>query len=177
MNCVTDSSVWISLRAGDLIAEALNTPFNWLVPDVMLEEELKDPPGAWLEKQGVKRCELTGEQVRKVMELAERYIRPSRVDLFALVQAKEEGAILLTEDQNLREAAEAEGLEVHGTLWMLDQMVKEKRITPRQAAESLRKMLESGRRFPSTEVERRLRLWSKSPTSISSPGERGGRTV
>jgi len=169
--------VWISLRAGDLIAEALNTPFNWLVPDVMLEEELKDPPGAWLEKQGVKRCELTGEQVRKVMELAERYIRPSRVDLFALVQAKEEGAILLTEDQNLREAAEAEGLEVHGTLWMLDQMVKEKRITPRQAAESLRKMLESGRRFPSTEVERRLRLWSKSPTSISSPGERGGRTV
>ena len=169
--------MWISLRAGDLIAEALNTPFNWLVPDVMLEEELKDPPGAWLEKQGVKRCELTGEQVRKVMELAERYIRPSRVDLFALVQAKEEGAILLTEDQNLREAAEAEGLEVHGTLWMLDQMVKEKRITPRQAAESLRKMLESGRRFPSTEVERRLRLWSKSPTSISSPGERGGRTV
>ncbi len=153
--------MWISLRAGDLIAEALNMPFNWLVPDVMLEEELKDPPGVWLEEQGVKRCELTGEQVREVVELAERYIRPSRVDLFALVQAKEEGAILLTEDQNLRAAAEEEGLEVHGTLWLLDQMVKEERITPRQAAESLRKMLKSGRRFPSTEVERRLRLWSK----------------
>jgi len=161
LNCVTDSSVWISLRAGDLIAEALNMPFTWLVPDVMLEEELKDPLGVWLEEQGVKRCELTGEQVREVVELAERYIRPSRVDLFALVQAKEEGAILLTEDQDLRAAAEEEGLEVHGTLWLLDQMVKEERITPRQAVESLRKMLESGRRFPSPEVERRLRLWSK----------------
>jgi predicted nucleic acid-binding protein len=161
LNCVTDSNVWISLRAGDLIREALSLPFNWLVPDVMLEEELRDPSGAELEKQGVKRCKLTGEQVRKVVELAKRYIRASRVDLFALVQAKEEGAVLLTEDQSLREAAEAEGLEVHGTLWLLDQMVNEGQINKRQAVESLRKMLSSGRRFPKIEVECRLRSWDE----------------
>ena len=160
MDCVTDSSVWISLKDGELLEEALKLPFNWSVPDVLLEEELEDPTGIWLESQGVQRCELPGFQVEIVIEMAKRYPRLSRNDLFALVQAKEEGIVLLlTDDGPLREAALNEGVEAHGTLWLLDQMLAYKVIDKNVAAEGLKRMVEKGRRLPKLEVERRLRQW------------------
>lgn len=103
MDCVTDSSTWISLYAGGVLSRVFDLPVRWLVPDVLLEEEMHEPSGAWLEKLGVERCELDGAQVNAVAELAARYRRPSRLDLFALVQAKDEEAILLTDDGSLRE--------------------------------------------------------------------------
>lgn len=159
MDCVTDSSVWISLKDGGFLEDALKLPFNWSVPDVVLEEELEDPSGTWLESKGIQRCELSGSQVEKVIQMAARYRNPSRCDLFALVQAKEEGSVLLTDDGPLRKAACAEGVEVHGTLWVLDQMLTYGVIDKPRAAKGLRLMVEKGRRFPEREVKRRLRLW------------------
>ena len=157
--CVADSTVWISLKYGKLIEAALSLPFQWLVPDVILEEELQDPSGAWLENRGVGRCELSGSQVETVIQMATRYRRPSRRDLFALVQAKEERAVLLTDDRPLREAASAEGVKVHGTLWLLDQMLAYKVISKPKAAIGLRQMVDAGRWLPKDEVKRRLRQW------------------
>ncbi len=159
MDCVTDSSVWISLKDGNLIEAALELPFNWLVPDVILEEELTDPSGTWLENHGVRRCELSGSQVEAVVQMAARYSRPSRRDLFALVQTMEEGAVLLTDDGPLRKAAHTEGVEVHGTLWILDQMLVYEVIDSLKASTGLRQMVDAGSWFPKDEIERRLRRW------------------
>ena len=159
MDYVTDSSVWISLKDGGFLEDALKLPFNWSVPDVVLEEELEDPSGTWLESQGVHRCELPGSQVGKVVQMAARYRNPSRCDLFALVQAKEGGRVLLSDDGPLRKAACTEGVEVHGTLWVLDQMLTYGVIDKPRAAKGLRLMLKKGSRFPEREVESRLRLW------------------
>ena len=159
MHCVTDSSTWINLKNAGLLKEALRLPFVWLIPDVILEEELDDPSGKWLEEQGVQRCELSGPQVELVAEMAVRYLRPSRNDLFALVQAKEEGSLLLTDDGPLRKAACAEGVQVHGTLWVLDQLLSQALINKRTAAERLRRMIKAGARFPAEEVARRLLRW------------------
>lgn len=159
MDCVTDSSVWISLKDGNIIETALGLPVNWLVPDVILEEELTNPSGVWLENHGVRRCELSGPQVEIVVQMAARYSHPSRRDLFALVQAKEERAVLLTDDGPLRKAARIEGLKLHGTLWVLDQMLAYEMIDKPRALTGLRQMIYTGSRFPKDEIERRLRQW------------------
>jgi predicted nucleic acid-binding protein len=118
-----------------------------------------EPSGAWLEQLGVRRCELSGSQVEKVAEMAARYLRPSRLDLFALVQAKGEGAVLLTDDGDLRAAAENEGLQVHGTLWLLDQLVAQGVVSKERAVEGLKQMKKAGSWLPKEEVGRRLRSW------------------
>ena len=69
---------------------------------------------------------------------------------------------LLTGDRNLRDFAMAEGIAVHGTLWLLDELVVCRIITPFEAKTSLEAMQRSGSRLPHDEVLNRLRLWSQS---------------
>jgi predicted nucleic acid-binding protein len=94
--------------------------------------------------------------VLKVADLAARYLRPSRQDLFALVLAETLGATLLTGDGALREAAREMGVEVHGTIWLLDQMMAHGIIDGQKRAQALRLMIDSGSRLPKDEVESRL---------------------
>ncbi|HYU31573.1 MAG TPA: hypothetical protein VEW48_05380 [Thermoanaerobaculia bacterium] len=156
--CVTDTNFWIDLDTGGLIGPIFQLPFEWQVPDV-IAEELKRPAGAELVRRGLRVRELDGGQVAEVVALAAVYPHPSRSDLFALVLARAQRALLLTGDRHLRQAAEQEGVKVHGTLWLLDELVERSVITPRDAADALQLMREGHRRLPAEEVDRRLRRW------------------
>src|SRR6185295_16262968 len=133
-------------------------PLSLQAHDVIVAE-LESPDGATLVGRGLQARELTGNQVLEVVRLAGRYLRPSRSDLFALVLARSQGATLLTGDRHLRSAAESEGVKVHGTLWLLDQMVETDLLERREAIARLLRMVQAGRRLPTAEVERRLRIW------------------
>ncbi len=135
--------------------KALRLPQELIAPDVVIEE-LHTPDGEDLVDLGLRVMELSGSQVLMVLDLAERYARPSRQDLFALVLSREIEAILLTGDGSLREAAEREGVQVHGTIWLLDQMVEHEIIDKQERAASLKLMVESGSRLPWEEIKARL---------------------
>jgi len=137
------------------LEKALRLPQELIAPDVVIEE-LHTPDGEDLVDLGLRVMELSGSQVLMVLDLAERYARPSRQDLFALVLSREIEAILLTGDGSLREAAEREGVQVHGTIWLLDQMVEHEIIDKQERAASLKLMVESGSRLPWEEIKARL---------------------
>lgn len=145
--CVTDTNVWIDLEAAGLIELAFQLPLEFQAPDVIVAE-LTKPEGKDLVSRGLRERKLTGPEVLNVAALAARHRRPSRVDLFALALARSGGAILLTGDRHLREAAEQEGVEVHGTLWLIDRMVERSLLEPGEAARRLRQARERGRRLP-----------------------------
>ncbi len=154
--CVTDSNIWIDLHRGDLIDEAFLLPFEFMAPDVIIADELLTPNGGELVQLGLQEKELSGKQVLMVVDLAKRYVRPSRQDLFALVLARETDAILLTGDGDLRNVAHEISVEVHGTIWLLDQMVDRGIIDKRERANSLERMIKSGSRLPKNEIKARL---------------------
>jgi predicted nucleic acid-binding protein len=156
--CVTDTNLWIDLDTADLLGPIFRLPFEWQAPDVIVAE-LERPEAADLIRRGLRVRELGGRQVAEVVRLAAAYPRPSRADLFALVLARLQGVLLLTGDRHLRQAAEQEGVQVHGTLWLLDEMVERSVVTPREAAEALIRLKEGRRRLPADEVDRRLRRW------------------
>ena len=62
--------------------------------------------------------------------------------------AEAENCPLLTGDAALRVAAESENVEVKGTIWLIMEMVRERRITVAVARAALNKMRENGRRLP-----------------------------
>lgn len=153
---MTDSNIWIDLHRGDLIDEAFLLPFEFMAPDVIIADELLTPNGGELVQLGLQEKELSGKQVLMVVDLAKRYVRPSRQDLFALVLARETDAILLTGDGDLRNVAHEISVEVHGTIWLLDQMVDRGIIDKRERANSLERMIKSGSRLPKNEIKARL---------------------
>ncbi len=157
--CVTDTNFWIDLDTAGLLGPIFRLPFELQAPDVIIAE-LARPDAADLIRRGLRVRELDGRRVAEVAALAAVYPRPSRADLFALVLARVQAALLLTGDRHLRQAAEREGVQVHGTLWLLDELVERSVLAPAEAVKALLLMKEERRRLPADEVERRLLRWT-----------------
>jgi predicted nucleic acid-binding protein len=155
---VVDTNILIDFYRGRLLEALFALPFTFLAPDVILAE-LEAPDGQQLLAWGLRSASLTGEQVDAVVALATVHRRPSINDLFALILARSRKATLLTGDQAAREVAESEGITVHGTPWLLDELVRVTIITPEEAADGLACMIASGSRLPERECRLRLRQW------------------
>jgi len=138
---------------------AFQLPYDIGCPDVLIVRELRSLDVQGLVEKGLLILELEEDGVTEVLKLAARYERPSRVDLFALVLCKRRGCTLVTGDGPLREAADKEGVTVHGLLWLLDRMVEHAVLCPSMAYAALQTMLDKGARLPRKEVDLRLTRW------------------
>ena len=155
---ISDANVIIDMEVGGLIKQMFRLDYEFAVPDVLYETELKENH-ADLPKLGLKRLELLPESVAYTVELGTKYRKPSRIDLMALALAKQEQCRLLTGDQALREAGKAEGMDVVGTIWLVGEMLHANIITNKDAREAYHKMKESDRRLPWDQVDKQLKRW------------------
>jgi predicted nucleic acid-binding protein len=159
---ISDANILIDMEAGGLLRLMFRLDFRFAVPDVLFEMELREHhPG--LARFGLRRMELSGDSVRYVETLASdaRAKGVGRYDLFALALARQENCLLLTGDTLMRTLAEDEGREVHGTLWLVGQMVEARVIVARQTEAAYERMRRAGRRLPWEEVEQQLRTFRK----------------
>lgn len=155
---IVDTNILIDMHRGGVIRQFFALPYDFTSPDVILAE-LEDPDGSELERMGLRSAELTGEQVLEVAFILENNQKIAANDIFALVLASHMGLTLLTGDSRLRRLSAKHNVPVHGTIWLLDEMVQRNIITARQAAKALHLMLGRGSRLPADECDRRLELW------------------
>lgn len=146
-----DTNIWIDLKAGGLLEAAFSLPFTYAVPDLLFEDELKEHEGPELLRLGLKVEELADQEISAAEDLAARHPRPGRMDIVALSLAITRGWDLLSGDSSLREAARREGCKVHGTLWILRELVRARVLTKIEADERLEEMRVAGRRLPRME--------------------------
>lgn len=152
---ISDANVIIDMEVGGLIKQMFRLDYEFAVPDVLYEEELKDNHSN-LPKLGLKRRELQAAAVEYTVLLGAKYPKPGRIDLMAIALARQEQSRLLTGDQALRETGKAEGIEVVGTIWLVGEMVSAKIITKKNARTAYAKMKESNRRLPWAEIDKQL---------------------
>jgi rRNA-processing protein FCF1 len=161
----TDTNIWIQLYHGEIVERVFNLPFQFISTDLVIGE-VEFPDGAKLvtalRSKGLVEYGLDGKQIAEVERLTIKHKqkRISPVDMSALVLARDMGVILLTGDNGLRRAALEERIkQVHGMLWLLDEIVSGKVLKPREAADALEKMLKLGAWLPRHECEERIRRW------------------
>jgi predicted nucleic acid-binding protein len=152
---ISDANIIIDIEVGGLIKQMFRLEYEFAVPDVLYEEELKENHSN-LPKLGLKRRELQAAAIEYTVALGAKYRKPGRIDLMALALAKQEQCRLLTGDQALREAGNAEDVEVVGTIWLVGEMLNAKIITKKDARTAYNKMKEVDRRLPWVEVEKQL---------------------
>lgn len=119
---VSDTSVIIDLDRGDLLEAAFKLDDSLVVPDLLFERELDAEFGARLRALGVIIESLDGNEVRRATQLRRAEGRLSVADTFAFALAQGRQWTLLTGDSVLRSVAEAEGVAVHGVLWIFDRI-------------------------------------------------------
>ncbi|RME45291.1 MAG: PIN domain-containing protein [Caldilineae bacterium] len=157
---IIDANILIDLYQGGILPAAFHLSVKLAAPDMVIVE-LKEPDGQLLTGYGLQSVTLSGPRLQEVIELRTRYRGVSANDLSALVLARALQTTLLTGDRHLRQAANQEGVTVHGTLWLLDEMIRQKIVTPFRAAQALRQMLKRGRRLPQEECSIRLEKWER----------------
>lgn len=156
---VTDANIIIDLAAGGLLEEAFRlNDVEFCVPDILYVEELADHYGV-LPALGLKVISQPAEDVQYVEHLRSRSRRPSINDLFALALARSMGCPLLSGDRSLRIVADAEGVEVRGTLWLVDTLLRSGRIDLDRATAAYVAMREDGSRLPWDEVDAQIKRW------------------
>lgn len=152
---ISDASVLIDMEHGRLTDVMFSLPFKFAVPDTLFVEELLEHH-AHLSQSGLIIKSMKGELVAEAYKFHKKYIKTSVNDMLALVLAKHENCQLLTGDKALRAAAIEFNIEVHGTIWLVEQMILNKRITIERAQKSFNRMRNSGSRLPWSELEKIL---------------------
>lgn len=155
MLLISDANVIIDMKDGGLLEVMFQLDETFAVPNILYAEELEQQQPQ-LPRLGLQIKSLSGESVARAMALKQHYAGTSTNDLFALELARECECPLLTGDKALRNAAEGEGIEIRGTLWLVDQLVQKKIISVAAARTSYKKMRDAGSRLPWAEAEKRL---------------------
>lgn len=152
---ISDANIIIDMEEGGLLEPLFSLPHCFKVPDILFYDELEEQHGTLIQR-GLVLEELTSETLTYAMEIAEVAHGPSRNDCFALCLAKQEQCALLTGDRALRELAQSEGIEVKGTLWIVEEMIHHGLLTIDMAKQAYMQMRNAGRRLPWDIAFRRL---------------------
>lgn len=163
----SDTNVWLDFVEIEKLHLPFLLPYVYLMNDETVEDELLSPPGLSDEllQLGLKKTELTEGEFYLAETFVSKYAKPSVYDCIALAIAKLRGLTLLTGDGALRKAAVEEGVNVMGTIGILDQLHNGKYIEEGEYAECIQRLLDKNGgkvRLPKQELEIRLqRIWNK----------------
>lgn len=155
---ISDTNIWIDFGHAGLLDALFALPFTFVSTDFVVAE-LGEPAPAGLLARGLVVETLDEADVAQLFGLMEQHSNSSLADVSCYLVAKAQGVPLLTGDGRLRKQAAADGVQVHGALWLLDQLVDHAIIAPAHAAAALQAMLDAGARLPRAECERRFAAW------------------
>ena len=123
---ISDASCLIDMAKGGLLEAMFDLPYRFVIPKTMYESELvvianiekKD-----LKNLGLETLALPKNAASRIKAYVEDTPSLSLNDCSTLVLAEETPyPILLTGDRKLRNIASRMKIEVHGTLWVIDQI-------------------------------------------------------
>ena len=154
---VSDTSVIIDLERGSLLQDVFRLPFEFAVPDLLFRRELRGSLGEQLIALGLRVEELTPDEVARATSVRRANLALSVPDAFAFSLATVRGWTLLTGDGGLRQLATSTGLNVHGVLWLLDQLEVGQHVPSDRLHTCLTAISAHPRcRLPTADVRRRL---------------------
>jgi hypothetical protein len=155
---VLDATVLIDICHGGVERETILMLERTLSPDLVCGE-IEDTSMEDLVALGLVKRELLGEGIQRLQLAVQDYPGLTNKDVSALLLSVEENAVLLTGDCLLKNYAIAEQVEVHGVLWVLDQLVMLRFIDRLTAADALEAIIESDSWLPVVECTTRLKKW------------------
>jgi predicted nucleic acid-binding protein len=158
---ITDANVFIDLLYLELLPHLFEVGYSIYTTQEVFDELLETQQEALnlflVEKKLIIYCFNAKEYAELIQFKVSN--RLSYTDHSVLFLAERLNAIVVTGDNLLRKLCEKRQLTVHGILWLFDQFVDKKCLTPNDAAQVLRKLIAYNRRLPKQESQQRIRDW------------------
>ena len=163
---VQDANVLIELELAGLFDLWFHLGMETQTTD-LIKGELEDGGHvqalAYFKSGQVREHGLSFEELDQVSELEREVRRKAKFNQCSgLCLAMKLVESLISGDKPLRKAGKARQVEVHGTLWIMDQLVAGKVMTGDIAAAKLEHLLSLERYLPAEECQIRLKKWRQS---------------
>ena len=155
----SDTNIWMDFNSINRTNLPFLLPCTYVMYREAMDKEVVSPPELIrsLTDLGLEAVELTTEEFFYADECMDKYSKISRFDSTALAIAKKRNIPLLTGDNALRKAAEMEGVEVMGTIGILDKLYHDNYIDVEEYQYCLTSFLEHRERWlPIEEIQIRL---------------------
>ena len=159
----SDTNIWFDFEAIGFPEHPFLLDNEYYLSDVTYHDEIQfsETIRKIVESEQLHITTVPVRELQQASEFAEKYPSISIHDAIALSIAKSRGWTLLSGDGKLRDAAEQESVECHGTLWIYALLKKERRLSNSVYMQALEKLLDAvenkGRRLPKAEIIRMIK--------------------
>jgi len=159
---INDANILIDLLKIDLLSLFFQLPFEFHIADMVLaevQEENTDELIKFVTNDQLLVNSATFKELLMINEFKTNNGNLSIPDCSCLYLAQKLSATLLTGDGALRKTAIAMEVDVHGILWILDELLIEKKLSPTMAIKKLKLLTKNNKRLPAAEIDKRLKEW------------------
>ena len=160
---VFDANIFIDMLHAELFSAFLKLKYMMYAPPDIIEEIQEPDKHLLFDAVDSGRVNVpTIEDLTSIVQLKKKYSSLSFQDCACLHLALDLGAMLVTGEKPLRKiAGSTYKLEVHGSLFIFDQLVKDDLISPHIAHEGLSRLIVTGTYLPHGECQKRLTAWRR----------------
>lgn len=161
---VNDTNIFIDLHSVGLLEEMCRLPYEIHTVDFVVAE-IADADQRRIFDELVARGEISvdGFTADEVIEIVEEHSSVSGnlsiPDCSVCYFARKHNVPMLTGDRRLRRYAEEQSIEVHGILFIFDELVRHDIISTSMAADRLEELFAINARLPKTEIRNRINRW------------------
>ena len=160
---VKDANILIDCVELSLLEQVLKLSITFKIPDFVWAEievpSQREVIQPLIELGSLEVISFSPAEIEGILSISDAHSGISFEDSSALFLAKALSAILLTGDKKLRKVGQKTGVEVHGILWLLDQLFAEGMISPTTACEKIRLLNKVNPRLPSAAIQDRMKIW------------------
>jgi rRNA-processing protein FCF1 len=161
---INDANLFIDLHEIALTEKFFQLPFSFHTTQLILselEQEQLHKLQPFLDAEILIVMHLNREEIESLGSLTTQSKKLSRQDLSIYFYAKQigENCLILTGDNRLRKEAERQGIEVHGILWVFQQMIDEKILTAQKAIDKLMELERVNFWLPKVECHKMKEEW------------------
>lgn len=161
---VNDTNIFIDLRSVGLLEEMCRLPYEIHTVDFVVAEIADaDQRRIFDELVAQGGIFIDGFTADEVIEIVEEHSSVSGnlsiPDCSVCYFARKHNVPMLTGDRRLRRYAEEQSIEVHGILFIFDELVRHDIISTSMAADRLEELFAINARLPKTEIRNRINRW------------------
>ena len=158
---ITDSSVFFDIIKIQALPEFFALSFEICTTDFVkgeiLESEQKEQIEIFIRSKKLTVFELTEKEIEEVENFQTKRFFKTLIDKTVLWKAMQLNCTLLTGDAKLRSEAIEQGVEVHGSLWVIRVIVEQKIITAESGITFLEKLKMVNDRLPKDKIEKQIK--------------------
>ena len=164
---VNDANILIDLVDLKILPYFFQLEFEFHTTAIILDELFDEQQEAlfpYIETGQLNVDDITEEDLVEIVMIRATKPNLSEQDCSAFYQAQKLNAALITSDNTLRKFAQANYIEIHGHLWVFDNLVNKSILTGKTATEKLNELcnvVNPKLGLPKNECQKRIKLWNK----------------